>query len=118
MRNIDRGITFAENLVGLGCQLALDDFGTGFASFTYLKSLPVRYLKIDIEFVRDLVTSRPGQIRRQRDRLAGAGIRTGDHRRGRRRSRRPPISYESSASRLARAITSAGRRRSTTRRLE
>jgi EAL domain-containing protein (putative c-di-GMP-specific phosphodiesterase class I) len=57
MRNVDRGITFAEDLVGLGCQLALDDFGTGFASFTYLKSLPVRYLKIDIEFVRDLVTS-------------------------------------------------------------
>jgi hypothetical protein len=30
---------------------------TGFGSFTYLQRLPVRYLKIDIEFVRDLTTN-------------------------------------------------------------
>ncbi len=58
MSNIDRGRLFAEHLVGLGCRLSLDDFGTGFASFTYLKRLPVSYLKIDIEFVRDVVDSR------------------------------------------------------------
>jgi PAS domain S-box-containing protein len=50
---------FAARLREIGCKLALDDFGTGYGGFTYLKQLPVDYLKIDIEFVRDLATN-PG----------------------------------------------------------
>ena len=57
MQDMDRATRFAERLVALGCRLSLDDFGTGFASFTYLKRLPVHYLKIDIEFVRDVAHS-------------------------------------------------------------
>lgn len=52
-------LAFTERLHALGCKLALDDFGTGYGGFTYLKQLPVDFLKIDIEFVRDLVTN-PG----------------------------------------------------------
>ncbi len=51
-------LRFVERVHRLGSRLALDDFGTGYGTFTYLKHLPVDYLKIDIEFVQDLVTSR------------------------------------------------------------
>lgn len=57
MRNMDEARAFTEALTSLGCHVALDDFGTGFGSFTYLKHLPARYLKIDMEFVREMVSN-------------------------------------------------------------
>jgi PAS domain S-box-containing protein len=57
MSDIEKGHAFAHGIVGLGGSLALDDFGTGYGTFTHLKRLPIRYLKIDIEFVKDLVNS-------------------------------------------------------------
>lgn len=59
--DIDTGQQFAAGLEALGCRLALDDFGTGFASLTYLTRLPTHYLKIDVEFVRDLPTNATNQ---------------------------------------------------------
>jgi EAL domain-containing protein (putative c-di-GMP-specific phosphodiesterase class I) len=55
MHNMEDARLFAQAIIDLGCEVALDDFGTGFGSFTYLKHLPARYLKIDMEFVREMV---------------------------------------------------------------
>jgi diguanylate cyclase (GGDEF)-like protein/PAS domain S-box-containing protein len=52
--NLDAARQFVETLAGLGFSVALDDFGTGFGSFVYLKHIPARFLKIDMEFVRGL----------------------------------------------------------------
>ncbi|MEM1143300.1 MAG: EAL domain-containing protein [Pseudomonadota bacterium] len=55
IRRMDEASRIVEQLRALGCYISLDDFGSGRSSFGYLKHLNVDSLKIDGEFVRDML---------------------------------------------------------------
>jgi len=57
IRNLDVAATFVDDMRNLGCSVALDDFGTGMASLAYLRNFDVDYIKIDGQFIRDLLNN-------------------------------------------------------------
>jgi len=55
VENVEKSVEFINSIKRLGAKFSLDDFGTGLSSFSYLKRFPVDFLKIDGEFVRDII---------------------------------------------------------------
>ncbi len=54
LANLGEVLWLMQELGAMGCRFAIDDFGSGHASYGYIETLPVDYVKIDGLFVRDL----------------------------------------------------------------
>lgn len=60
--NFEKTRQMVSKIRALGCHFALDDFGAGFSSFNYIKNFPVEYLKIDGQFISNLVIDHADQV--------------------------------------------------------
>ena len=60
--NLTEARRFADRIRDIGCQLALDDFGSGYASFRYLRLFPIDLVKIDGDYVVDLLRNPQDQV--------------------------------------------------------
>jgi EAL domain-containing protein (putative c-di-GMP-specific phosphodiesterase class I) len=50
----ENAVLVLNSLVDLGVSIALDDFGTGYSCLAYLQYIPVKKLKIDGAFIKEL----------------------------------------------------------------
>lgn len=62
IEDIDIAINTLKRIRKLGVKIALDDFGTGYSSLTYLKRLPIDVVKIDREFIKNIVNKDEKEI--------------------------------------------------------
>ncbi len=54
INNMVKATDFVNQFKNIGCKFSIDDFGTGLASHSYLRDLPVDYVKIDGTFIKNI----------------------------------------------------------------
>ena len=62
MRNLEAVHNFMSHLGAEGVEFALDDFGGGLSSLSYLRDLPIDYIKLDESFIKNIVNDKSCQI--------------------------------------------------------
>ncbi len=62
MQDPELAIDLLNQISDLGIRLTVDDFGTGYSSLSYLRRMPINTLKIDTEFVNNMLSSEQDSI--------------------------------------------------------
>jgi len=58
VKNISLLEKFVHELKSSGFKFAVDDFGSGFSSFNYIKRFPIDFVKIEGDFIRNMITDK------------------------------------------------------------
>jgi diguanylate cyclase (GGDEF)-like protein/PAS domain S-box-containing protein len=62
MHDPETAVSLLRQISGLGIKLSIDDFGTGYSSLSYLRRMPIDALKIDTEFVINMLSNEQDSI--------------------------------------------------------
>lgn len=62
MQDPEMAVSLLNQISDLGVKLSIDDFGMGYSSLSYLRRMPIDALKIDREFVKDMLDNDQDEI--------------------------------------------------------